>query len=55
MDTEREVLAYLRQNFPTISEAKMKEGIFIGSQMKQPFKDQVYKIELYRKKRLECI
>jgi hypothetical protein len=23
--------------------------------MKQPFKDQVYKIELYRKKRLECI
>jgi len=28
-----EAFAYLRQKFPKISEAKMKEGIFIGPQI----------------------
>jgi hypothetical protein len=31
--------AYLRQKFPKISEAKKKEGIFIGPQITQLFKD----------------
>ena len=37
MDKEREGVAYLRQQFPKIIEVKMKEGIFYGSQIKQPF------------------
>jgi hypothetical protein len=37
MDKEREIFVYLKQNFPRISEAKMKEGIFCGPQMKRLF------------------
>jgi len=40
MGKESERFAYLRQKFPKISEAKMKEGIFIGSQITQLFEDQ---------------
>jgi hypothetical protein len=32
MDGDSEGFAYLRQKFPKVCEAKMKEGIFIGSQ-----------------------
>jgi len=32
-DKERGEFDYLRQIFPKISEAKMKEGIFVGSQV----------------------
>jgi len=30
MNKENEGFAYLRQKFPKLSEAKMKDGIFIG-------------------------
>jgi hypothetical protein len=40
LDKEIEGFACLRQKFSKISEAKMKEGIFIGPQIKQLFKDQ---------------
>jgi hypothetical protein len=34
---------YLRQTFPQISEAKIKEGIFVGPQVKQLFQDLDFK------------
>ena len=43
---ESKGFAYLRQQFSKISEAKMKEGIFIGSQIKHLFKDQDFSTEL---------
>ena len=39
MDKESDGFAYLRQKFPKISEARMKEGIFIGPQITQLFED----------------
>lgn len=33
---------YLREKFPRLSEAKVKEGIFVGSQIRKLFKDSVY-------------
>jgi hypothetical protein len=39
-DKEREDFAYLRKKIAKISEAKMKEGIFVGPQIKQLFEDQ---------------
>jgi len=35
------------QNFPKINEAKMKEGIFIGPQIRQLFKDQDFSTKLH--------
>jgi hypothetical protein len=40
VDKESEGFGYLKQKIPKINEAKMKEGIFIGPQIKQLFKDQ---------------
>jgi len=40
MDRESEGFAYLRQTFPIINEIKMKEGIWFGPHIKQPFEDQ---------------
>jgi len=37
---------YLRQTFPNMSEAKIKEGIFVGPQVKQLFQDLDFNIEL---------
>jgi hypothetical protein len=34
IDKESEGFAYLRQKFPKIHEAKLKEGIFLGPQIK---------------------
>jgi hypothetical protein len=39
-DKEREDFVYLRKKLPKISEAKMKEGIFVGPQIKQILEDQ---------------
>jgi hypothetical protein len=39
INKEGEGFMYLRQKFPLISEAKIKEGIFIGYQVKQLFQD----------------
>jgi hypothetical protein len=36
-DKEKEGFGYLRQKFPKIIEAKVKEGIFYGPQIKPPF------------------
>jgi hypothetical protein len=40
IDKESEWFACLRQKFPKISEAKIKEGIFVGPQIKERFEDQ---------------
>jgi len=40
MDEESEGFDYLRQTFPNISEAKMKDGIFVRPQTTQIFEDQ---------------
>jgi hypothetical protein len=39
MDKESEGFACLRQIFPKMREAKMKNGIFIGPRIKQLLKD----------------
>jgi len=36
----------LRENFPKVSGAKMKEGIFVGPQIKQIFEDQTFSTKL---------
>jgi len=46
-DKESKGFAYLRQNFPKINEAKMKEGIFIGPQIRQIFEDQDFGTKLH--------
>jgi hypothetical protein len=38
-DKASEGLGYLRHKFPKFSEAKMKEGIFVGTQIKILFED----------------
>jgi len=43
MNQEGEGFYYLRQKFPSIREAKIKEGIFV-SQVKQQFQDPTSKI-----------
>jgi hypothetical protein len=40
MAKESEGFAYLSKKFPTKNEIKMKEGIWFGPQIKQPFEDQ---------------
>jgi hypothetical protein len=40
VNKESEMFSYLRRELPTISEAKKKEGIFVGPQIKQLFEDQ---------------
>jgi hypothetical protein len=42
---ESEGFAYLRQKFSKISKTKMKEGIFVVSQIKQLFEDQDFSTE----------
>jgi hypothetical protein len=39
MGKESEEFDCLRQKFPKLSEAKMKDGIFIGPQVKQLYED----------------
>jgi hypothetical protein len=46
MDKEIEGFPFLRQKFPKISEVKKKEGIFIGPQIRQIFKDQDFSTKL---------
>ena len=40
MDNESEGFGYLRQKFSKLSKAKRKEGILVGPQINQLFKDQ---------------
>jgi hypothetical protein len=46
MDNEREDVAYLRQKFHQISEANMKEGIFVGTQITRLFEEQDFGTKL---------
>jgi hypothetical protein len=46
VDKESKGFGCLRQKFPQISEAKMKEGIFVGLQIYQLFKDRDFSINL---------
>jgi hypothetical protein len=39
VDIESEGFAYLRQTFSKVSEAKIKEGVFVGPQITQLFED----------------
>jgi hypothetical protein len=42
MNQEEATFSYLRQNFPRISEAKLKEVIFIGPQIGDFIKDEYF-------------
>jgi len=42
VNQEEAVFTYLRENFPRISEAKLKEGIFIGPQIRDLIKDEYF-------------
>jgi len=46
MDKARKVFGYLRQKFPTTSEAKIKGGISVGPHRTQPFEHQDFSTEL---------
>ena len=46
VNKESEGFAYLRLKFSKISEAKTKEGIFVGPQITQQFEDQDFSAEL---------
>ncbi len=39
MDTDKPAFAYMRTKFPRLSEAKIKEGIFVSPQVRDIFKD----------------
>jgi hypothetical protein len=47
MNEESEVFDYLRQMFPKIRKAKKKDGIFVGPQITQIFKDQDISTKLH--------
>jgi hypothetical protein len=42
MNHEEAVFVYLREKFPRLSEAKLKEGIFIGPQIRDLIKDEYF-------------
>jgi hypothetical protein len=42
VNQEESVCTYLREKFPRLSEAKLKEGIFIGLKMRDLFKDEYF-------------
>ena len=37
-----EGFAYLKQKFPQVSDAKIKEGIFVGTQIRALFGDSIF-------------
>ena len=40
MNQEEDAFTYLREKFPILSEAKLKEGVFIGPQLRDHIKDE---------------
>ena len=46
MDKESELSAELGQKFPKISEANLKDSIFVGAQLQQQRADQYFKTKL---------
>jgi hypothetical protein len=45
MDKEGEGFAYLKQKFPQVSDAKIKEGIFVGPQIRALFGDSIFTVK----------
>ena len=41
LNADGEGFGYLKQEFPKITEAKLKEGIFVGPQIRKMMKDEV--------------
>lgn len=46
MDRDGAGFLYLKEKFPKISDAKIKEGIFVGPQIRQLMKDEIFKEKL---------
>lgn len=42
MDKNGTGFQYLKEKLPKISDAKIKEGVFIGPQIRQVIKDEIY-------------
>ena len=42
MNQEEAAFTYLKERFPTLSEGKLKESIFIGPQIRDPIKDKYF-------------
>jgi hypothetical protein len=42
MNQEADAFSYLREKFPKLSEAKLKEGVFIGPQIRDLIKDEYF-------------
>ncbi|GFT66983.1 uncharacterized protein TNCV_1348281 [Trichonephila clavipes] len=51
LDKEGECFKYLCEQFPGLSDAKLKEGIFVGTDIRKLFKDEIFvtKIEIKEK------
>jgi len=46
MDKTRRGFEYLRNKFPSVSDAKIKEGIFIGPQIRELMQDKQFDEDL---------
>jgi len=42
MNQEEAAITYLREKFPRLSKAKLKDGIFIGPQIRDLIKDEYF-------------
>ena len=42
MNREEAAVTYLREKFPRLSETKLKQGIFIGPQIRELIKDEYF-------------
>ncbi|GBN41205.1 hypothetical protein AVEN_117895-1, partial [Araneus ventricosus] len=51
MDKTGDGFNFLKTKFPRLSEAKIKEGIFVGPQIRQLFKDSTFMKHLNRKEK----
>ena len=54
MDKAEETFLYLREKFPHLSEAKIKEGIFVGPQIHKLYKDEHFNTILIGDEKFAC-
>ena len=52
LDKESTTFAYLAEKFPSLSQAKIKEGVFIGPQIRKIVLDETFITHLKRKEKL---
>ena len=52
LDKEFTTFAYLAEKFPSLSQAKIKEGVFIGPQIRKIVLDETFITHLKRKEKL---